>query len=220
VLIREIRVKTLFVYLAWFAVHPNCGFQNEGQRNGDNAGSVIHLTAIPSTAPPDCISALLCALGVSAFVWPWLHPSVRSVCSCSKHIATPSTIAFTLFPVRIRTRNTQPRFGMSKKLNIAVVGLGFGAEFIPLWQKHPHTRCAAICQRNEDKLNAVGDYFGVGKRYTDYQKLLKDPTVDAVHINSPIPDHAWMSIAALKPGKHVARFDWRFDPHPANHSRP
>ena len=88
--------------------------------------------------------------------------------------------------------------------NIAVVGLGFGAEFIPIWQKHPLTRCHAICQRNPEKLNAVGDYFGVEKRYTDFAQLLKDPAVDAVHINSPIPDHAWMSIAALQAGKHVA----------------
>src|SRR5213075_380870 len=29
-------------------------------------------------------------------------------------------------------------------------------------------------------------------------------SVDAVHINSPIPDHAWMSIKALQAGKHVA----------------
>ncbi len=93
---------------------------------------------------------------------------------------------------------------MSKKFNIAVIGLGFGSEFIPLWQKHPHTNCYAICQRNEEKLNAVGDYFGVDVRYTEFQQVLKDPNVDAVHINSPIPDHAWMSIAALKAGKHVA----------------
>src|ERR1044071_4627435 len=92
---------------------------------------------------------------------------------------------------------------MSKKFNIAVIGLGFGAEFIPLWQKHPLTCCYAICQRNTEKLNAVGDYFGVEKRYEDFHALLKDANVDFVHINSPIPDHAWMSIAALKAGKHV-----------------
>ena len=92
----------------------------------------------------------------------------------------------------------------SKKFNIAIVGLGFGAEFIPLWQHHPHTACHAICQRNEEKLNAVGDYFGVKVRYQEFKDVLKDPNVDAVHINSPIPDHAWMSIAALKAGKHVA----------------
>ena len=93
---------------------------------------------------------------------------------------------------------------MSKKFNIAVVGLGFGAEFIPLWQLHPHTNCVAICQRNPEKLKEVGDHFKVEKRYTDYTELLNDPEVDAVHINSPIPDHAWMSIQALKAGKHVA----------------
>ena len=45
----------------------------------------------------------------------------------------------------------------NRKFNIAVVGLGFGAEFIPIWQKHPHTDCVAICQRNADKLKACGD---------------------------------------------------------------
>jgi predicted dehydrogenase len=94
---------------------------------------------------------------------------------------------------------------MSKrKINIAIVGLGFGAEFIPIYQRHPDANLYAICQRTPEKLNAIGDAFGVEARYTDYAKLLKDPNVDAVHINSPIPDHAWQSIAALKAGKHVA----------------
>ena len=92
----------------------------------------------------------------------------------------------------------------ARKFNIAVVGLGFGAEFIPIWQKHPLTACGAICQRDPKKLAAVGDYFGVEKRHTDFEQVLKDPAIDAVHINTPIPDHAWMSLAALKAGKHVA----------------
>jgi len=90
------------------------------------------------------------------------------------------------------------------KINIAVVGLGFGAEFIPIWQKHPHTNCYAICQRNVDKLNECGDYWGVERRHTSFDELLRDPNVDAVHINSPIPNHGEQSIAALKAGKHVA----------------
>lgn len=91
-----------------------------------------------------------------------------------------------------------------KKVNVAIIGLGFGAEFIPLYQHHPHANMYAICQRTESKLNAVGDAFGVDKRYTDYYELLKDPNVDAVHINTPIHEHAKMSIAGLKAGKHVA----------------
>ncbi len=91
-----------------------------------------------------------------------------------------------------------------RKLNIAIVGLGFGAEFIPIYQRHPSARPYAICQRTQKKLDAIGDAFGIEKRYTDFNELLKDPNVDAVHINSPIPDHAWQTIAALKAGKHVA----------------
>jgi predicted dehydrogenase len=50
-----------------------------------------------------------------------------------------------------------------KKINIAIVGLGFGAEFIPIYQKHPLANMYAICQRNEDKLNEIGDAFGVAE---------------------------------------------------------
>ena len=64
-------------------------------------------------------------------------------------------------------------------------------------------RDAGICRRNEIELNKSGDQFGIEKRYTKYEDVLADPNVDYVHINSPIPDHAWMSIAALDAGKHV-----------------
>src|SRR5436309_9230482 len=91
-----------------------------------------------------------------------------------------------------------------RKINVAIVGLGFGAEFIPIYQRHPQANMYAICQRTRKKLDAIGDAFGVEKRYDDFYELIKDPEVEAVHINSPIPDHAWQSIAALKAGKHVA----------------
>ena len=91
-----------------------------------------------------------------------------------------------------------------KTLNIALVGLGFGAEFIPIYQRHPNAVMYAICQRTESKLNEIGDAFGIDVRYTSYDDLLADPDVDAVHINSPIPNHAEQSIKALRAGKHVA----------------
>ncbi len=90
------------------------------------------------------------------------------------------------------------------KLNIAIVGLGFGAEFIPIYQRHPQTNMYAICQRTEEKLNAIGDAFGIEKRYTSFEDLLADPAVDVVHINSPIHNHAEQSLKALNAGKHVA----------------
>ena len=90
-----------------------------------------------------------------------------------------------------------------RKVNVAIIGLGFGAEFIPIYQRHPHANMYAICRRNEAELNKIGDAFGIEKRYTNYDDVLADPSVDFVHINTPIPDHAPMSIAALKAGKHV-----------------
>lgn len=88
-------------------------------------------------------------------------------------------------------------------VRVAIIGLGFGAEFIPIYQKHPQAEMYAICQRNKERLQQVGDTFGVPVRYHRYEDVLADPNVDFVHINTPIPDHAWMSIEALKAGKHV-----------------
>ena len=91
-----------------------------------------------------------------------------------------------------------------QKINIAIIGLGFGVEFIPIYQHHPNANMYAICQRTQSKLDEIGDAFNIEKCYTDYDELLKDPDIDAVHINTPIPDHAIQSIKALKAGKHVA----------------
>jgi predicted dehydrogenase len=93
---------------------------------------------------------------------------------------------------------------LSEKIRIAIAGLGFGAEFIPIYQNHPHTEIYAICQRSADKLKAIGDHFGIPVRYSSFAEMLRDDRIDAVHINTPIPDHAEHSIAALKAGKHVA----------------
>jgi len=91
-----------------------------------------------------------------------------------------------------------------KPFNVAIIGLGFGAEFIPIYQRHPSANMYAICQRNEEKLQLVADAFKIEKAYTDYDELLKDSLVDVVHINTPIQNHAEQSLKALRAGKHVA----------------
>jgi predicted dehydrogenase len=89
------------------------------------------------------------------------------------------------------------------KLNAAIVGLGFGVQFIPIYKRHPNTNMYAICRRSKMALDAVGDAFGIERRYTRYEDVLADPAIDFVHINTPLTDHGAMSIAALKAGKHV-----------------
>ncbi|MEC7355501.1 MAG: Gfo/Idh/MocA family oxidoreductase [Planctomycetota bacterium] len=92
---------------------------------------------------------------------------------------------------------------VSRMVNGAMIGLGFGAEFIPIYKAHPTANISAICRRNEVELNKAGEQFGIQKRFTNYDDVLSDPEIDFVHINSPIPDHAWMSLKALDAGKHV-----------------
>ena len=76
-----------------------------------------------------------------------------------------------------------------KKLNVAMIGLGFGAEFIPIYQSHPLGNIHALCQRNEANLKKIGETFGIGKFCTKYENVLKDLEVDFVHINTPIQYH-------------------------------
>jgi predicted dehydrogenase len=90
-----------------------------------------------------------------------------------------------------------------EKARVGLIGLGFGSEFIPIYQAHPKTEVAAICQRTKSRVDEVGDRFGIATRYTDFREVLTEPNVDFVHINSPIPDHAPQTIAALQAGKHV-----------------
>ena len=69
-------------------------------------------------------------------------------------------------------------------------------------------------------MNEIGDQFNIAQRHTSFEDVLADPEVqlpyhpaipaikvsrqvDFVHINSPIPDHGPMTIAALEAGKHV-----------------
>jgi len=90
------------------------------------------------------------------------------------------------------------------RVKVAVVGLGFGAEFIPIYQRHPDAECYAICQRNEQHLNEIGEQFGIERRFTRFEDLLGIDELDAIHVVSPIADHAPMTLEALKAGKHVA----------------
>ena len=91
----------------------------------------------------------------------------------------------------------------TKVLKVGIVGLEFGAEFIPIYQRHANAEMYAICQRTQSKLDEVGDKYGIEVRYTDYETMLADPNIDVVHINTPLQLHADQVVAALEAGKHV-----------------
>jgi predicted dehydrogenase len=91
-----------------------------------------------------------------------------------------------------------------RKLNVAVVGLGFGAEFVPIYLHHPHVGSVTVCDQDDARLDKVGSKFPVSNRVRQFESLLKDPDIDAIHLISGIPDHARQAIAVLESGKHCA----------------
>ena len=94
----------------------------------------------------------------------------------------------------------------NKKVNIGIIGLGFGKEFIPIYQQHPNGGKIAICTRREQHLNEIGDQFKIDPalRYSDYQEMIQNDMLDAIHVVTPVMDHYPMVMAALQSGKHTA----------------
>jgi predicted dehydrogenase len=91
-----------------------------------------------------------------------------------------------------------------RKLNVAVVGLGFGAEFVHIYLDHPDVASVAICDIDTTRLQAVGDRFNIARRFTDVAEVIAADDVDAVHLVTGIPDHAPQAVAVLNAGKHCA----------------
>jgi predicted dehydrogenase len=94
--------------------------------------------------------------------------------------------------------------GMQQKIRVGVVGLGFGKEFVPIYQAHPDVAAVAVCDADPARLAAVAAPLGIDRRYARFEELIADRELDAIHVVSGIPDHARQVIAALRAGKHCA----------------
>jgi predicted dehydrogenase len=92
----------------------------------------------------------------------------------------------------------------STGLRVAVAGLGFGAEFVPIYLDHPDVASVAICDPNPERLDHVAERFGVARRFQQVEEALAAQDIDAVHLITGIPDHAPQALAALRAGKHCA----------------
>src|SRR4051794_40768451 len=89
-------------------------------------------------------------------------------------------------------------------MRIALVGLHFGAEFVPIYQNHPDVERVAICDLDTALLEQVGDQYAVADRFASLDDILADPSYDAVHLLTPVPLHVTQTVAVLSAGKHCA----------------
>jgi len=93
---------------------------------------------------------------------------------------------------------------MNKKLNVVLVGLGFGAAFVPIYRHHPDVGILGLCDVDRTKAETLMNRHGCDKVYGSFDEVLKDKSVDAVHLITPIPLHEEQTLRTLDAGKHCA----------------
>ena len=85
-----------------------------------------------------------------------------------------------------------------------VIGLGwFGEVHADNLADMPGIELAGLCTRRPERLAELADRHNVQRRYTDYHRLLDDPTIDVVSVTTHINDHRDIAIDALEAGKNV-----------------
>ena len=96
---------------------------------------------------------------------------------------------------------------MEKKLRVAIIGCGgiANGKHMPALKTIPEAEMVAFCDLIEERAENAKKSYGTedAKVYTDYKELLKDSTIDVVHVCTPNRSHSFISIDALYAGKHV-----------------
>lgn len=91
------------------------------------------------------------------------------------------------------------------KVKIAMIGAGNIANaHINAYKDVENAEVYALCDINESRLNETGDLFGIERRYTDVDTMLRElPELDAADVCVWNCSHAECSIKALNAGLHV-----------------
>ncbi|MGI6561901.1 MAG: Gfo/Idh/MocA family protein [Clostridia bacterium] len=96
---------------------------------------------------------------------------------------------------------------MAKKLRVAIVGCGgiANGKHMPSLAKIPEVEMVAFCDIVESKAQEAKAKYGTADAYicTDYKEIVKDSSIDAVHVCTPNKSHANITIDMLNSGKHV-----------------
>ena len=94
---------------------------------------------------------------------------------------------------------------MSKKLRIGIIGAGRIGKLHAnnLVSRVKDAELVAVSDVYEPAAKDLAEKLGVANYYSDYHKILEDPTIDAVFICSSTNTHSPISIEAAQAGKHI-----------------
>jgi predicted dehydrogenase len=94
--------------------------------------------------------------------------------------------------------------GRGSRLEVLVVGAGFGREFLHLYQSHPLVAEVGLCDVSSQVLASVGAAYGIEARYERLEDALGSGRWDAVHLLSPVRFHVEQTLAVLASGRACA----------------
>ncbi len=93
---------------------------------------------------------------------------------------------------------------MTKKLGVAIVGLGIGEQHLEAYANLPDLfDLAAVCDLDAARMAKSAERFGVRRQIGDYAELLRLDGLDIVNLCTPPQTHFALAQQALAAGKHV-----------------
>lgn len=93
---------------------------------------------------------------------------------------------------------------MSTTIRVGMIGAGAIANsHCSGVNSHSQAKVTAVADMSKERTDALAEAFKIEKTYTQWEKLVADPDIDAVAVALPNALHAPVSLAALKAGKHV-----------------
>lgn len=96
---------------------------------------------------------------------------------------------------------------MSVKKKVGIIGCGgiANGKHMPAIEKIKEAEMVAFCDIIVERAENAAEKYGVdnAKVYEDYLELLKDESIDVIHVLTPNDSHSPITVAALEAGKDV-----------------
>jgi len=89
-------------------------------------------------------------------------------------------------------------------IKIGVIGYGYwGPNLVRNFTEVSRVKLVSVVDSAPQKLELVQRRFPAVKTTTDFQDLLRDPSIDAIAVATPVNTHFELGMAVLKAGKHL-----------------
>ena len=91
----------------------------------------------------------------------------------------------------------------TRRLRVGIIGLGIGRSHIEGWRQHPQVDVIAVADQDANRLDHVGEQYGIATRYTSAEQMLAVERFDVISICTPNKFHKELALMAFEAGAHV-----------------